>query len=248
MDKSKLKILKMKDDSDSFATKKKGLFNLPMRLLIISKTGEGKSNLLGNLLLRDEFYKNDFMPENIFIFTGSLQGDRKIKTIIEEHEIPDSNLFDGFNNDTLNIVYDMLVDNFNENVEEGVRDPKKLNSLIIFDDLAFADTFKSGKKDDGIRRIFFNGRKYNISTIIISQKYSSVGTSLRENASGIILGKSSNKQLELVEADHNYLKDGKKAFMKMYRETTNSDPFGKLIINFTEPHIYFNHDFEKIKY
>ena len=97
MDKGKLKILKMKDDSDSFATKKKGLFNLPMRLLIISKTGEGKSNLLGNLLLRDEFYKKDFMPENVFIFTGSLQGDRKMRTIIEELDIPDSNLFDGFN-------------------------------------------------------------------------------------------------------------------------------------------------------
>ena len=38
-----LKILKMKDNSDSFVTKKKKLFDLPMRLLIIGKTGDAKS-------------------------------------------------------------------------------------------------------------------------------------------------------------------------------------------------------------
>ena len=243
----KLKIYKMKDTSDSFVSKKKNLFNLPMRLLVISKTGEGKSNLLGNLLLRPEMYKDDFLPENIFIFSGSLSGDRKMKTIVEQLEIPTSNLYEGFNNDTLNIIYDTLVDNFKENVADKVKDKQKLNSLIIFDDLAFADTFKSDKKDDGIRRIFFNGRKFLVSCVIISQKYSSVGTSLRENASGLILGKSSNKQLELIEADHNYLKEGKKKFVQMYRDATDSD-FGKLVINFSEPNLYYNQDFEPLDY
>ena len=180
-----LKILKMKDNSDSFVTKKKKLFDLPMRLLIIGKTGDAKSTYLGNLLLREEMYRNDFEPDNIFIFSGSLAGDKKMKTIIEELEIPKSNLYGEFDNDMLNAIYELLEEQFKE------------------------------KTDDGIRRIFFNGRKFLISCIIISQKYTSVGTSLRENASGLVLGKSSNKQLEIIEQDHNYMTEGKKKFLKM---------------------------------
>ncbi len=240
-----LKILKMKDNSDSFVTKKRKLFDLPMRLLIIGKTGDAKSTYLGNLLLREEMYRNDFEPDNIFIFSGSLAGDKKMRTIIEELDIPKSNLYSEFDNDMLNAIYELLEEQFKEKTDEGIKDKKKLNSLIIFDDLAYQDTFKSGTKDDGIRRIFFNGRKFLISCIIISQKYTSVGTSLRENASGLVLGKSSNKQLEIIEQDHNYLTEGKKKFLKMYREATDK-PFGKLVINFSEPNLYFNQDFEPI--
>ena len=60
--KSKLRILKMKDNTDSLATKKETIFNLPMRLLLVGKTGDSKSTYLGNLLLRDEYYKQDFEP------------------------------------------------------------------------------------------------------------------------------------------------------------------------------------------
>lgn len=70
-----MKILKMKDKSDNFTIKKEHTFSLPMRLLAIGRTGCGKSSTaLGNLLLRKEFYRNDFKPENIYIFSGSLKG------------------------------------------------------------------------------------------------------------------------------------------------------------------------------
>ena len=56
------KILQMIDKSDAYTTKKKDIFNLPMRILAIGKTGCGKSSsCLGNFLLRPEFYKDDFL-------------------------------------------------------------------------------------------------------------------------------------------------------------------------------------------
>lgn len=244
---NKLKILKMRDSSDSNVTKKKNIFDLPMRLLIISKSGDGKSSYLGNLLLRNEFYRNDFLPENIFIFTGSKHGDKKLKTIIDELDIEDSNVVDGYSEDYLDMIYDMLVENYNEKIEDKVKDKKELNSLIIFDDLAFNNSFKDKGKNDMIRKLYLNGRKYNISVVIISQKYSAVSTAVRENATGLIIGKSSNKQLELVEQDHNYLKSGKKDFIKIFREATDQ-PYSKFIINFTNhPDIYQTQDFEAIK-
>ena len=47
----KFKIDKMFDVSDDFTTKKdNNLFDLPMRLLMIAKTGDSKSTTLGNYL------------------------------------------------------------------------------------------------------------------------------------------------------------------------------------------------------
>lgn len=243
----KLKILKMKDSTDSNVTKKKNIFDLPMRLLIISKSGDGKSSYLGNLLLRPEFYRDDFLPENCFIFTGSKQGDKKLKTIIDELDIEDSNVVDGYDEDYLSMIYSMLVDNYNEKIEDKVNDKKELNSLIIFDDLSFNNSFKDKGKNDMIRKLFMNGRKYSISVVVISQKYSSVSTSIRENASGLIIGKSSNKQVDLIADDHSYIRSGKKDFIKLFRDATD-EPYSKFIINFSNhPNIYQNQDFEPLE-
>ena len=247
-----LKILKMKDKTDSFTTKKPVIFNLPMRLLLIGKTGDSKSTYLGNLLLREEYYKNDFEPENIFVFSGSVKGggDEKLNTIITELEIPSSNIFSDYDDQSLEVIYEMLVENYNDNIEDKVKDKKKLNSLIIFDDLAFNNSMKASKGEKMLKKVFMNGRKFLISCVIISQKYTAIGSVLRENASGLILGRSSNAQLEVIEKDHNYLtgKDSRKNFFNAFKETTNV-PFGKFIINFSNyPNIYYNQDFEKINF
>lgn len=244
---NKFKILKMKDSSDKNVTKKKNIFDLPMRLLIISKSGDGKSSYLGNLLLRTEFYRTDFVPENIFIFTGSKHGDKKLKTIITELDIEDSNVIDGYDEEYLDMIYTMLVNNYNEKMDDKITDKKELNSLIILDDLSFNNSFKDKGKNDMIRKLFMNGRKYSMSVIIISQKYSSVSTAIRENATGLIIGKSSNKQVDLIADDHSYIRTGKKDFVKMFRDATDI-PYSKLIINFTNhPNIYQNQDFIDIK-
>jgi hypothetical protein len=61
---------------------------------------------------------------------------------------------------------------------------------------------------------------YDLSIITTSQKYSDLLTSSRENANGAIFFNCSNKQLELIEADHNYL-GSKKEFMNMFRKVMN---------------------------
>ncbi len=245
---SNFKILKMIDKSDNLTTKKDhNLFNIPFRVLAIAKSGDSKSTTLFNLILRKEAYRNDFLPENIFIFSDkdSLKNDLKMKIAIEQLDIPEENIFGGYDNDVVNVVYEMLVDNYQDKIDEGITDKKQLNSIIIFDDLAYGDFFKGQGKDDAIKKLFMNSRKALISIYVISQKYSSLGTILRENASGLIIGKASNKQVELIEHDNNFLKQGKKAFMKMFRETTEK-PFSKLIINYSKPNIYYNENFEPI--
>lgn len=235
-------IYKMKDKSDSFTIKKKDIFNLPMRLLILGKTGCGKSGLLGNLMLRDDFYKNDFLPENIFIFSGSVKGDMKLKQIIEQLEIPSSNVFDSYDEDSAHAIYDLLVDDYNEKIRSKTT-PN--HSLFIFDDLGFSNLQRQNKKNDIMNRILCNGRKFLVSTCTLNQRITQLSRSAREQVSGAIIHKCSNKDLDLIESDFNYMKD-KKKFRSMFRNNTEGE-HDFLVVNFSNgKNIYQNKNFENI--
>lgn len=236
-----MKIYKMKDNTDSYTIKKNKLFDLPKRLLLIGKSGNGKSSFLGNLLLRKDMYRNDFKPENIYIFSGSLYGDKKIETIIKELDIPEENLFDRYNDDEINIVYDMLVEDYNESIALKEKPEQK---LILFDDLSYTNKMKTSKKESALDRLFCNGRKFLISTIVTAQKYSQLNTTSRENCTAMIINNCSNKQIELIEADVNFTKS-KKYFMELFRELTK-DKFSTFIVNFSNDTIYQDSNFENI--
>ena len=163
----------MKDKSDSFTVNKNTVFSLPMRLIICGRTGCGKSAKLGNLLLRDDMYRKDFKPENIYIFSGSLHGDMKLATIIKELDIPDSNLFDDFDEQIGNVLYDQIVENYNESLDDKL---KPEHSLFIFDDLSFTNRMNKSKKDSILDRLMCNGRKFLISTILLNQKMTQLST------------------------------------------------------------------------
>ncbi len=236
-----MKIYKMKDNTDSYTIKKNKLFDLPMRLLLIGKSGNGKSSFLGNLLLRHDMYRDDFKPENIYIFSGSLKGDKKIEIIIKELDIPEENLFDRYNDDEINIVYDMLVDNYNQAI---AMKEKPEHTLILFDDLSYTNKMKTSKKESALDRLMCNGRKFLISTLVTAQKYSQLNTTSRENCSGMILNKCSNKQIELIEADINFM-DSKKKFMELFKTITDKK-FSTFIINFSNSTIYQDSNFDNI--
>ena len=238
------KIHRMLDRTDTFTVEKDNIFNLPMRLLIIGQTGMGKSSILGNLLLKKDFYRKDFKPENIFIFSGSLSGDQKLKTIVDELDIPSSNLYEEYDNDIGHMIYDELVKDFNETVDNG---GKPNHSLIIFDDLGFTNLQKGKKNNDILNKILCNGRKYLISTITLNQKLTQLSTTAREQCSGCILGKSTNKQLDLVADDFNYIQGSKnkQRFLDMVKINTK-DKHDFIVFNFSNKNIYQDKDFNNI--
>jgi len=206
------KILRMKDPSDSYVIDKTPLDNVPFRMIIAGKSGVGKGVLLGNLFLRKEFYLNDFHGDDVYIFSP-LHNDNKMKTLIKVKEIPEENIFEEYDKVILETIYNNAVKDFDERVRAG---KKPYNVCIILDDLSHSSAFVE-RKDNPVNMYFTNCRKHNISILITSQKYASqISTCQRANFSSLIAFNTSNKELEAIEADNNYLPN-KKSFMNMWR-------------------------------
>lgn len=232
-------ILKVKDSADKIFKSKQGLFNIPFKIAIIGKSqiSLGKSSIILNLLLRDKFYKNDFKGEDIYLVTNN-KVDNKLRILQEEKDIPDSNIME-YDEATIDALYDILEEDYllNEN---------KSRKLIIFDDVAFSGRLKD-KQAGVLSRIVMNGRHINLSSIFTTQKASLISTAIRSQLTGAMIGSVSNKELDLIEQDFNFLESGRKNdFFKLFRKATGGSPRDFIVINFTEEGLYFDKNFKPL--
>ena len=112
----------------------------------------------------------------------------------------------------------MLLDNITEQTEEEKQEKIIKHKLIIIDDCSFGGKLKS-KKNGAMSRLFSNGRHILCSVILTSQKLTDIPVTAIENATVIISGNSSNRQLDVLADDCNLLSN-KKQFVKMFRHLT----------------------------
>jgi len=242
---SNIKVLAMKDPINKFKIKKKFIGDLPMRAVILGNSGSGKTSLLSLMVIDplDQFYGKDFDGDNIYIFSGSLKTDSKIENLIKVKDIPDENVFDDYYDEELGLIYELIEDNIKMSKEEGEKPP---HSLIILDDLTF-NSKVSAKKNNNIKKVYLNGRKNLISIICVSQSYTTgLQPAIRENTNLLICYNMSQRQLERVENDHNYL-DSKKSFYDMFRARV-LEKHDFMVINHTNKfrEMYLDKDFNII--
>tara|TARA_R110000787_G_scaffold68589_2_gene153281 strand:- start:1998 stop:2756 length:759 start_codon:yes stop_codon:yes gene_type:complete len=238
-----LKVLKVRDKTDSYAESIDRLFDIPFRMLICAKSGHGKSNLLTNIILNEKFgYRNKFEAEDIHIIAPSIHNDEKLNIIIREKEIPDSNLHEDYSDEMLLDLYDDLVEDYKESISDKVQ---PVNKLLILDDLSFSGAF-SKNRFNALSKVYCNGRKYLISVICLNQLYSHVTPTIRNNSSVIFLFNTNLAQLEQIEQDNNYLKT-KKEFILMFRENIK-EKHDFLCVNYSNNYkeLYLNSKFEPI--
>lgn len=226
----KHKILQVKDESDKLVVNKGLLWNIPFRIAIVGCSGSGKTSLLVNLVCNPDFYGKDFSGDNIYIISGSLKNDIKVKKMIQYKKIPSANLFDRFNETRIQVLYDFLKDEFHKELMD--EDKKVENRLIIFDDVSFSGSLKD-KQHGVVSELVCNCRKMSISLIFTSQKYSQLSTTVRSNVSGGVFFNMSNKELDVIQEDFCYA-DSKKKFREEFRRVTKPK-YGMFVVNFSNP-------------
>jgi len=238
IDENKLEVLKINDKTDKL-TVDHTVFNLPVRVLLCGASGSGKNTQLLNILVSDLFqYNKLFKGDDIYIFCPDPSTDEKMKLLIDYYDIKPNNIYSGENPDLdgLNHVYEGLVEEFKEN-------PKQ-RPVIIIDD--YSSTGKFSSKYNVLTKIFCNSRKYNINVFFLSQFYVHVAPAIRTNANVLIIANCSNKNLQLINDEHNYLKN-KSTFNKMFREHTK-EKHEFFTINYTNKfnEMYLDKNYHKI--
>ena len=234
----KLKILKVKDKTDAL-TVNHTLFNIPIRCLLVSRSGNGKNTVLSNILMNSNFgYSNIFKGDDIYIFSPHPDEDAKMQLLIKFYDIPENNIYSG---DTPDL--DAIEHVYLELKKEAVEDKKK-KPLIIIDDYSSSGAFSS--KYNILTKIFSNSRKFRISIFFLSQYYLSVSPSIRCNANVLIIGNTSNKNLKVLSDENNFLKDNK-TFYEMFRAYTK-EQFEFFTINYTNNYdnLYLDSNFKPI--
>jgi len=242
LNQDKLRVLRVKDKTDKLTVSVSHLFDLPMRLLLIGKSGSGKGAIITNLLLNDNYgYNKVFNDGNdIFIIAPSPMADEKMRILIEEREIPEFNIMENLNE--LEDLYEMLVEDFKDRIAND--EPPKMK-LIIVDDFSFSGKLQS--RFNALSKVYCNSRKFLISIITTAQAYTQIAKNIRLQATGIIVFQTTNRELEIIEAENNYLEGGKKAFYSMFRHNVKQK-HDFLCINYTNnfKNLYLDKNFKPI--
>ena len=177
-----------------------------LKTLIVGREFAGKTNYIGNLLLREEFYLNEYDGNDIYVVCPqSTLDDRIWKTIIENKGIPKENIHSSFSDEELHELFCTLA---NRETEKPI--------IVVFDDFPFIKSFPPPKFPI---EFVTNGKSYRISLIITAKMYSSIPEIIREGVSEYILFDCSQKQLNLIYNDIG--QQTKDEFCRAFREATN---------------------------
>ena len=104
-------IYKAIDISDKFVVKKDIIPSIPFRMLVVGRSGSGKSNILSNMVALDEWYGKDFDGDNIYIWSGS-KGDKKMDNLIDYKEIPPQNIRHQWIESEVASIYEEMIDDY----------------------------------------------------------------------------------------------------------------------------------------
>jgi len=154
----------------------------PFRMVFVAPTNSGKTTVINNMLTKPAFGYKSVFKKNIFLFSPSSKYDDVLDGIDIKEDNIKANLDEPF--------IDEIVEDQKKIIEEHGK-KKSPHLLFIFDDVVL-QIKKTG--DNALKRIFYYGRKYNISCMITTQKYKALQTDYRLNASNYVYFLNTNNR------------------------------------------------------
>ena len=194
------------------------------------RSGSGKSNLMVNLLTREQFYKGYF--DLIFLFSPTAKSDDLAMYL----KLPDKRIFTDFNSDALENIFNIQRDIIEK---KGITKSPKI--LIIFDDIISNVKFMNSK---AFKMAFIQNRHINVSTFVCTQSLKKLPKMCRDQANNIFMFPASqSEQINFVE-DFCPPHTSKKVFQSLV-ETATRDRYNFLHINMRcAPEKRFRHNLD----
>ena len=189
---------------------------LPLRMIIYGSSASGKGVLLNNMLGPRFPYRKIF-GKNVFIFSSTFSlGDDSLSDI----DVSDDNIFESLDEHLLRDIVDeqkSIIHEFGKHAAPNI--------LIVLDDVL---TQISRKQGSVLRELFFSGRHYKISVIMLVQSYKGVTKAMRTNSShSVIFSFDNKKEVESMREEANA---NPKIFERILEDATE-DRFSFLVVN-----------------
>jgi len=227
---SKLKILPITDDKNKNDKNRKKIETIPeppFINLIVGPVKTGKSCLLNNLILGDNFYGLDYFDE-VYIFSPTIYNDSSSR-FLQKYCICN----DEYNDDKLEKILEK---------QKSYEKKDRPRILLVFDDIL--GCIKRGSK---INTLCSRYRHYGIDGIIFScQNYKGIDSKIRQNLTHLnILSPYPNKtELMKIADELGDIYGGKEAFLKLYQEATGGERYKFLYCKLMEnpPQAFENFD------
>ena len=197
----------------------------PFVIYMSAPRGSGKTYLLLNLLILDEFYNDTF--DRIYFICPSFFQDPKYSIL----DLPKS----------------QVMTEFNEKKIETIIKKKKADDeyLFVFDDCITQSSFKNNNNDCILNTIAVNGRHMGISMIIASQKTSGSSSFIRSQADGVYIWRPrSRNEIEAIYEDNSIGTLSKNEFVELLERCTD-EQYSHMYINYQNNRVYKN--FERIE-
>tara|TARA_R110002167_G_scaffold221575_1_gene426379 strand:+ start:465 stop:1247 length:783 start_codon:yes stop_codon:yes gene_type:complete len=201
-------------------------------LLLISPVRTGKSTLISNVLLRDDFYDAQERFDQVNIISNTIANDVTSRFLRE-----------AFKGNCHDFYSDGIINGIVESQKKYKKEDQPEIAIVLDDCLG------SIKQNSMINHLASRYRHFNIKLLIISsQKFTgAVSPIIRANATDVIIGSPfpNQKELERISEEYGDLFMGPKNWLKLYKKCTpNKYDFCYMDLQENPPVMYSN--FEKV--
>ena len=175
--------------------------DLPCIMTIVAPTKSGKSVLLSNLLLRDEFFKD--IHDNVTIMSNTIEQDETSRFLRKSCDC-----YTGYDDAVLAGIV---------NQQKDFDDDSRPFIGLIFDDI-----LGSVKRNSYLNHLVTRSRHYGVGLLAMSvQSFKSLGPTIRNNTNAFIcLNLQNMSELSKISDEYNGMFGGDEKFRKIYAKAT----------------------------
>lgn len=202
----------------------------PFRVILSGPSGSGKTNLLNNLLTKAHFYGIDdsgkCYHDDIYFFSQTGKQDSLVKYLENKCKLPKKNIMSEFDQKKIMQIIDKQKADI---ARKGFDRSKKV--LIILEDVQADKKFLASKT---LKELYFMGRHYSISVILLGQSFMETPRNLRMQATNLFIFPCKLSEQKRINDEFCPAGQSKKTMDEMIKYCT-SDAYSFMHINLQVP-------------